>query len=270
VSGTIAGGILAAFLTAVSHGPLTIITAVSCTSFFTLAFYAVDYGWYSFFLTPTFVLLANSGHHSWNVAADRALDTVLGAALALIASRLLFVQSEHLELSRAFTRVLTLQADYLSLLARYWSTPPAEKTRAEKLLLIPGRRAVGLANNEAEETLDRLALEFSRNRLDATLLEHALAFTTYSRRLSQTITMLAARAPESASTLASLRTRLLQLAETLNHPLTPPSGGSQALPQVSLLRAGPPPAPNPSQPDIDRMQNHVAILERSALAVFNP
>jgi uncharacterized membrane protein YccC len=283
VSGTIAGGILAALLTAIAHGQLEIIAAVSCTSFFTLAFYAIDYAWYCFFLTPTFVLLANTGHHSWNIAADRALDTILGAALALLASRLLFTQSEHLELRRAFARVFTLQADYLSRLEKYWATPPNEKARAEKLLLIPGRRALGLANNEAEESLDRLALEFARNARDATILEHALAFTTYSRRLAQTITLLAAHEPESSSSLASLRTRLTHLSATLNHASSDPSSNCQ--PDRS---AGPPAhalvcwggsaaqwrdlhlplSATPSRQIIDRMQNQVAILERSALAVF--
>ena len=58
VGGTIGGGFLAALLAAEIHTEAGVIVVITVTSVLTLATYAVDYGWYSFFLTPTFVLMS--------------------------------------------------------------------------------------------------------------------------------------------------------------------------------------------------------------------
>jgi uncharacterized membrane protein YccC len=55
VAGTVAGAILAAILAAAIPSDTAIIATVSIGCVFSLAVYAVDYAWYSFFLTPTIV-----------------------------------------------------------------------------------------------------------------------------------------------------------------------------------------------------------------------
>ena len=191
VGGTIAGGILAALLAVFIHTPDSLIAAVCITSFFTLAWFAVNYAWYCFFLTPTFVLLTIRGHHGWDVAGIRAMDTLLGAALALVAVNLLWTESEHLRLGSILARSASANAAYLAALRRYWSASEDERAEAEHDILAPARRQVGLANNESEEALERLMMERTQGPTGAVRTEHALAFATYSRRLTQSVTTVA-------------------------------------------------------------------------------
>jgi uncharacterized membrane protein YccC len=185
VGGTIAGGLLAALLVVFIRTPEALIATVCITSFFTLAWFAVDYAWYCFFLTPTFVLLTVHGRHDWRVAGIRAMDTILGAALALVAVKLLWTESEHLRLGEILARSGEANAAYLAAMRRYWSTPKEEKAAANVDILAPARRHAGLANNESEEALERLMMEGTQNSAGSVRTEHALAFATYSRRLTQ-------------------------------------------------------------------------------------
>ena len=132
VGGTIAGGLLAALLAVFIRSPEVLIATISLTSFFTLAWFAVDYAWYCFFLTPTFVLLTVHGQHGWDVAGIRAMDTILGAALALLAVRVLWTESEHLRLGSIFARSATANAAYLAAVQQYWQTADQEKSRRRK------------------------------------------------------------------------------------------------------------------------------------------
>ena len=185
VGGTIAGALLAALLMVFIRTPEALIATVCITAFFTLAWFAVDYAWYSFFLTPTFVLLTMHGRHDWRLAGIRAMDTMLGAALALVAVKLLWTDSEHLRLREILARSGQANAGYLAAMRRYWSTPKAEKAAANVDILAPARRHAGLANNESEEALERLMMEGTQNPAASVRTEHALAFATYSRRLMQ-------------------------------------------------------------------------------------
>ena len=185
VGGTIAGGLLAALLVVFIRTPEALIAAVCIAAFFTLAWFAVDYAWYCFFLTPTFVLLTVHGRHDWRIAGIRAMDTILGAALALVAVKLLWTESEHLRLGEILARSSQANAAYLAAMRRYWSTPNPEKAVANVDILAPARRHAGLANNESEEALERLMMEGTQNPAASVRTEHALAFATYSRRLTQ-------------------------------------------------------------------------------------
>jgi uncharacterized membrane protein YccC len=60
VVGTVCGAILAAGLAASMPSEASVIAVISIGCVFALALYAVDYGWYSFFITPTIVLLSQS------------------------------------------------------------------------------------------------------------------------------------------------------------------------------------------------------------------
>jgi len=185
VGGTIAGGLLAALLVVFIRTPEALMASVCITSFLTLAWFAVDYAWYCFFLTPTFVLLTVHGRHDWRIAGIRGMDTILGAALALIAVKLLWTESEHLRLGEILARSGEANAAYLAAMRRYWSSPEEEKAAANIDILAPARRHAGLANNESEEALERLMMEGTQNPAASVRTEHALAFATYSRRLTQ-------------------------------------------------------------------------------------
>jgi uncharacterized membrane protein YccC len=189
VGGTIAGGLLAALLVAWVHSEWGIIAVITVTSVLTLATYAVDYGWYCFFLTPTFVLMSLPHLRDWHFAGVRMGTTVLGAAVAVVAMRLLWPEREHLELGRLLGHGAAADAAYVRAMLRFWATGAAARATAEREVLAPARRSCGLSINDAEETLDRLMLEPRVGR--ASRWEEALTFVTYLRRLTWAVTTLA-------------------------------------------------------------------------------
>jgi uncharacterized membrane protein YccC len=261
VGGTIAGALLAALLAVFIRSPEKLIVAVCISSFFTLAWFAVDYAWYCFFLTPTFVLLTLRGQqHGWDVAGIRAMDTLLGAALAVIAVKLLWTESEHLRLGAILARSATANAAYLSAIRRYWSASQAERVDAGKDILSPARRQAGLANNESEEALERLMMEGTQGPAASVRTEHALAFATYSRRLTQGLTTVALLYPvppggEWLGFVDELRDRLHRIAGLLGGEDAEP-----AQPRVTL-------PPGEEQGQGVRLRRQVEVLEKSAVGL---
>jgi uncharacterized membrane protein YccC len=259
VGGTIAGGLLAALLAVFIRTPEALIAIVCVTAFFTLAWYAVDYAWYCFFLTPTFVLLTLHGQHGWNVAGIRAMDTFLGAALALIAVKLLWTESEHLRLGAILARSASANEAYLAAMRQYWTMH--EKAHADRDILSPARRQAGLANTESEEALERLMMEGTQEPAAAMRTEHALAFATYSRRFTQGVTTVALLHPTSPNPewtvfVDNLRTRLSTISGLLTGTQTP-----QQQPRLSL-----PPGEEHGQGT--RLRRQVEVLERSTLGLI--
>ena len=261
VGGTIAGGLLAALLAQFIRTPNKLIVTVCITAFFTLAWYTVDYAWYCFFLTPTFVLLTIRGAHGWDIAGIRAMDTFLGAALALIAVKLLWTESEHLRLGSILARSAAANAAYLSALLRYWSSTAGERGEVEREVLSVARRQVGLANNESEEALERLMLESTPPPAGAINAEHALAFATYSRRLTQSVTTIAilhamAPNPQWEAFVEDLRGRLERTAALLRGEDVAPAQPRAALPADEQQGQG------------VRLRRQVEVLERSAFGAL--
>jgi hypothetical protein len=262
VGGTIAGGLLAALLVVFIRTPEALMASVCITSFLTLAWFAVDYAWYCFFLTPTFVLLTVHGRHDWRIAGIRGMDTILGAALALIAVKLLWTESEHLRLGEILARSGEANAAYLAAMRRYWSSPEEEKAAANIDILAPARRHAGLANNESEEALERLMMEGTQNPAASVRTEHALAFATYSRRLMQGMVSVALvhsvpPGPEWAPFVLDLEDRLHRIAGLLRGEHVE-LGKPQ--PQA-LLPAG------EEQSQATRLRQQVEVLEKSAQGI---
>lgn len=213
VTGTIAGGVLAAILAAALPGPVSAGIVITLLAGCTLATFAVDYALYCFFLTPTFVLMSLPHLHDWRYAGIRIATTLAGAAIAITAMRLLWPERAEAELAELLHRGLTAEAAYLRAVAAFLATPPARRKAAERNLLAPARRACGLASNDAEEAVDRVLQEphFIGHRHEAALAEQALVITTFLRRLTQSLTTLAPlgqHTPALAIRLQTLAARL--------------------------------------------------------------
>ncbi|HMH12321.1 MAG TPA: FUSC family protein [Edaphobacter sp.] len=189
VGGTIAGGVLAALLAAGVHTEAGVVSVITVTSVLTLATYAVDYAWYCFFLTPTFVLMSLPHLRDWHYAGVRMGTTVLGALVSVLAMRVLWPEREQIELGRLLGRGAAAAAAYVRAMMQFWSASEAERVVAEREVLASARRRCGLTINDAEETLDRLMLEPRVGR--ASRWEEALTFVTYLRRLTRVVTTLA-------------------------------------------------------------------------------
>ncbi len=277
VVGTVAGAALAALLAVFIHNQITLLLVVSVGAFFTLALYAVDYAWFCFFLTPTIVLMVLPHLRDWHFAAVRMGMTCFGALTAVLAMLFLWPEFASLQLPRLLARCAAADAAYLRAMSAFWQstssngTPsPADahhsrvshRMQAERTLLAPARRLCGLAVNEAEETLDHALLEhhlplnLAPDRTDQ-LNRSALTFTTFLRRLTQTITAVAPigkPTPAAVAHTAQLAARLDAVSHALetNTLPTPPTTTADTLPPDEQLR------------HIDRQ---VTVLERTALEI---
>jgi hypothetical protein len=198
VTGTIGGGVLAALLAAAipdTHaGQLITIAVITGLASLTVATFAVDYAVYCFFLTPTFVLMSLPHPHDWRYALVRIGTTLAGATTAIAAMRLLWPERAEEELGGLLRRGAAADAAYLRALLRFWESPEMHKRKSEREVLAVARRACGLASNDAEEAVDRVMQEPQFGRLDDAelrLRNESLRFSTYLRRLTQSITTLA-------------------------------------------------------------------------------
>jgi uncharacterized membrane protein YccC len=257
VGGTIAGGILAAMLAALVHSQAGIIVVITVCAGLTLASFAVDYGLYAFFLTPTFVLMSLPYLRDWRYASVRVVTTVLGAVVAVLAMRFLWPEHEEHELSNLLHAGALADAAYLRAVLKFWKTPIRDNR-----MLAPFRRACGLASNAAEEMLDRLLLEPSFSRRAGTGTEHALAFTTYLRRLAQTVTTLAALVHPGDEACCD-EARIEALAARLE---ALPGHSRRGLESVPSFEAAD--TQNVAELQMERMERQVLVLERAAAAMI--
>jgi uncharacterized membrane protein YccC len=262
VSGTIAGGFLAAVLAAALPSQAWLSVIVTALVSLTLATYAVDYAIYCFFLTPSFVLLSLPHPHDWRYAGIRIGTTLAGALIALAAMRLLWPERAEAELNRLLRRGAAADAAYLRAMLRFWDASPKEKPAAERQVLAPARRACGLASNDAEEAVDRVMQEPQFGGLAAAelrLRNEALTFATYLRRLTQSITTLAVVGRNTPQT----HTRLQRAAERMERIAAGEAAAGEAAENPTAgLALG-----NVAEAQMQRVERQVGILERTAAAL---
>lgn len=270
IGGTVAGAILAAVLAAALPSQFALMIAISLGAALTLAVYAVDYAWYCFFLTPTIVLLVLPHIGDWHFAAVRVGMTAIGALVAVLAMLLLWPERESLQLPRLLGRAAAAEAEYLRATLAFWQragrSSPEERLAAERALLAPARRNCGLAANDAEETLDHALVEHAiplnpARRRTEQLNTASLTFTTFIRRLTQTITLLAAAGTgqtEDRRLVSALASRLDAVARDLGgeraesyRPFTDPEPSTNG--ERSFAAA-----------QLPRLQRQVDVLENTA------
>jgi len=276
VGGTIAGGVLAAILAAAVHNQEGLIAVITVTSILTLATYAIDYGWYAFFLTPTFVLLSLPHLRDWHFAGIRIGTTMLGAAVAVAAMRLLWPEQKQAEMKRLLARGALADAEYVRAMLGFWSavgSTPSGNSRvdADRRLLAPARRACGLAINDAEEALDRIMLEPRVPLSQGESWEAALTFVTYLRRMTRAVTTLAAvgQQEDGLRTRAEkVAARMERLGQEMNATLDRPSAHLNVIGDASLdtsqasVRED-----SPAEHQLRRLERQAGVLERTASAL---
>jgi uncharacterized membrane protein YccC len=267
VAGTVSGAILAAGLAAIMPSEAGIIAVISVGCIFALSVYAVDYAWYSFFITPTIVLLSQPHIGDWHLAAVRTGMTLLGAGIALAGMLVLWPQRESSQLPLLLARAAAMDAAYLRALLQFWQNPESDshaRMVTGRTILSPARRACGLASNDAEDSLDRALLEqgipLPFGEAHKCLNQDALTFTTYIRRLSQSITTLVTiggNSPELAGEVAALAARL----DTVSAVLTERNAQSRPFDGAAPLIS---PHPSLAEQQMIRIQHQVNVLERAA------
>ena len=258
VTGTVTGGIFAATLAAAVPGPVSMIAVIAVLSSLTLAAYAVDYALYTFFLTPAFVLLSLPHFHDWRYTLIRIGTTFAGATIAVLAMRLLWPERAEHELAHLLRRGVEADAEYLRATLAFWRSP--SRREAERQILAPARRACGLASNDAEEAVDRLMQEPAfaiAGDTHVTLRNEALTFATYLRRLTQSITTLAAVGRDTPT----IHERMARVANRLEALALSSSDTVIDIPTTNRIPAG----SDIIEEQVQRIERQAGILERAAL-----
>jgi uncharacterized membrane protein YccC len=183
VAGTVLGGLLTAALGAAFHDPRAILVLSFIFAAVCVALLPVNYAAFSVFLTPTFVLLAEASTGDWHLAGTRVLNTLLGGALALLGSRLLWPSPERTRLPGYMAAALRANREYLSRVTSLFG----DRSEGAGEQMREARRAIGLATINAEESFQRLLGESRGTRR----LSSAMAFLTYTRRLTASVAALA-------------------------------------------------------------------------------
>jgi uncharacterized membrane protein YccC len=184
VLGTVVGGALAALLAAWFHSPVAVLVLAFVFSAVSVALLPLNYAVFSVFLTPTFVLLAEASAGDWHLAGLRIVNTLIGGALAMLGTWLLWPSPEAKRMPEYLAEVLAAMRAYLAdVIARF-----DDRSDAAGVALRARRRRVGLAILNAEESLERL---LSERRGRANDLTPAMTLVTYARRFTASIAALA-------------------------------------------------------------------------------
>jgi uncharacterized membrane protein YccC len=160
VGGTLAGAVLATLLVATLHpGPVALTVLVVLMAWGAFTFYTANYSIYAIFLTALVVfLVAFGGVPADRAVADRALDTVVGGALALVAYAL-WPTWESTAIPQRLARLLEAESGFGTMVLRaYVDAKEPDPARLEV-----ARRAAALARSNAEASVTRMLGEPSNH-----------------------------------------------------------------------------------------------------------
>lgn len=178
IGGTVAGAALASLVVSRSGGaawPSVLVVAV--TTFVAAALRPVNYGYFVFFLTPAFLVMAELPTGRTDLALVRVGAAILGAATALLGTVLLWPRREHESLGHELALVVESQRELARLVL---SSAHGGEVASDQTLQL-ARRKLGLATNNAEDALGRLLKE---PNVPLALREMGFASTLRARRFS--------------------------------------------------------------------------------------
>ncbi len=156
IGGTVVGGLLAALIGTVCTTPISIAVAMFPLAVAALAVRAVSFGLFMAALTPLIVLLVDIGQPNtseWMIAGMRALLTVIGGLVAVIACLILWPSWEPERLVREVRGAIAAQGAYtVAVLSHLLGETSAAAVHRV-------RREAGLASNSLEASISRALLE---------------------------------------------------------------------------------------------------------------
>ncbi len=184
VAGSVLGGIIAAALAVIARTKLAIAGVMVPFTIASVAVLPLNYGVFVLLLTPVFVLLAEPHPGDWDIAGLRVVNTLLGGAIALSASQLLWPTHELTTYARQLAGLLREMRALWEIVASSADAPlPEWRGRADE-----ARRRFGIAVTNSEATIQRLITEDvpTPQRVEA-----AMAVQTYGRRMVSTMSAMA-------------------------------------------------------------------------------
>jgi uncharacterized membrane protein YccC len=176
VVGTVAGALITVALVAIVRDPRGLLVVIFVLATVCVAFLRVNYLVYSVFLTPTFVLLAELSAGDWHLAGLRVINTLIGGALGLAGSWLIWPTPERDRFPELAAQALRAAATHVRVIAAMWNRTDDESSAA----LAAARRDAALATTNADASFERLILESATRRR---ALEPGTTLLTFTRRL---------------------------------------------------------------------------------------
>jgi uncharacterized membrane protein YccC len=154
VAGTVAGGFIAVAVVSGTHSPVGLIAALFVCSAVAFTLLPLNYAWAVVFLTPTvIVLISAAAPGGWSVTADRVLNTLLGAAIALVVGFLLWPRAERRAFPDALAAALLAVRGHLDgVLDAYLGAPPDHQGPS----IAVAHQQAGLAIDNAQAGFQRL------------------------------------------------------------------------------------------------------------------
>jgi uncharacterized membrane protein YccC len=184
VAGTIVGGIIAAIASLLFAGTPVVTAFVFVFTTLCVALLPVNYGAYTIFGTPAFVLLAEASAKGAHLAELRVVNTLIGGALALIGARFLWPVDEWNRLPDFSAAAIRATAEFLRRAGTIARTGDVRELGS----LRDVRRAIALAAANAEDSFQRLLGEYHGPTED---LEPIMACLVYTRRVAAATATLA-------------------------------------------------------------------------------
>jgi uncharacterized membrane protein YccC len=180
VIGTVLGATVAALVVQLVHERAALMAIATVLAAVSAAVLQLNYALYSFFMTPTFVLLAEAGAKDPRLPALRIVNTLIGGLFAFAGARLLWPHVERRRFPEELASALMSLREYLAtvieaIVGRV--PPPSPSLRA-------ARRRFGLAINRADASFQRLLAEAPAQ---APALEPAMTALLFARRVSASI-----------------------------------------------------------------------------------
>jgi uncharacterized membrane protein YccC len=245
VLGTVLGAGLALLAATYVTDPRLIIACVFVFVGIAVAFLPLNYGAFTVFLTPGFVLLAETHPGDTDLVGVRILNTLLGAGFALLCTRLILPLSERDQIRPLVADALDKLIALLDAVAE--DTPSIERVRA-------ARRLLGISLLNAEASYQRLITETG---IPPDQSEAMLTLLLYSHRLASGLIVVAfARGTQ-------LHARLIERAGELRAAL---SDLRDALAERRMPLLAPEPAsPTESTERVETLFEQLAIMRTASL-----
>ena len=185
IAGSVLGGLIAAWLMQQVGAPLQMALLIFPLSVIAFALRSVNYALFMLCMTPLVVLISElfqtEGIGDAHLAGLRALDSILGGALGLVASFVLWPSWETPQLPRQLGEAVRAHRDYLLVVL-------GGKPDAKDQDIGAARRQSGLTSNNAEASLQRVLSE--TRVLSRRGAEHALVVLACLRRMAGAVVTL--------------------------------------------------------------------------------
>lgn len=198
--GTVAGALVAAALVWLVPDPRVLIPITIAFAALGASMLQLNFGLFSLFVTPTFVLLAGIQASNFALVEIRVAYTMLGGVLAVLASTLLWRSRERTLFDDLLAEAIAAGGRYVAAVR----CAIAARSPLGSADILRARRAFGLALGNTEHALDRMISE----RCSPEQVEPRMVAIAIARRLGGAINVLGAtrfldQAEEQCSAVAA-------------------------------------------------------------------